>query len=90
MSDPKLVTTTERALAQLREWQRPIIIQTDMTNVMGLLGMVQLALRHPQAKSMPTARLVERFIVDLIERIDPEHGDIWTFFNAGFNPTHDV
>lgn len=84
------VEITERALQQLEQWERPIVITTDITHAVGLVAMVQLGLRHPQAKEFATALMVEKLVADLIERIDPDHGDIWKFLNMGFNPVHDA
>lgn len=81
---------TERAQQQMQEWTRPIIIEADISVVVALIGMCQLALRHPFAKVSPSAKLTEKFIVDLIEKIDPQHGDLWRLLNMGFNPNHDV
>jgi hypothetical protein len=84
------IEISERALELLAQWQRPIIIHTDITHVVGMIGLVQLALRHPEAKEMSTARILRDFMVELIEQIDPTHGEIWTFLHMGFNPEHDT
>lgn len=78
------------ALRRIREWEQPIIIEADIGQVVGLIGMAQLALRHPLAKTTPTAKTVEKFVASLIEQIDPEHGELWTVLNRGFNPNFDV
>lgn len=90
MSSEEMRRVSERALEKIENWDRPLIIQTDIMTVVGLTMLVQLALRHPEAKTMETARLAKDLIANLIEQIDPAHGDIWRFLNAGFNPVHDV
>ena len=34
-------------------------------------------------------KITEKLISDLIEKIDPEHGDLWKFLSMGFNPSFD-
>ena len=77
------------AVAEI-DWNRPCTIKTDLLHVIGLIALVQLALRHPEASTMPTAKMIERFIVKLIEKIDPEHGETWKLLNRGFNPEWDL
>lgn len=72
------------------DWKRPVIIQTDMVHAIGIIGMLQLSLRHPEAAQRPTGKLVREFVIKLIETIDPEHGELWTLLNRGFNPTWDI
>lgn len=81
---------TRRALEHMRAWNRPIIIEADLTHVVGLIGLVQLALRHPEAGQSATARMTEQMIRDLIETIDPAHGELYQILHLGFDPEHDM
>jgi hypothetical protein len=38
---------------------------------------------------MPTAQMTEKLIRDLIERIDPERGDVYQFLHLGFDERFD-
>ncbi len=64
-------------------------ITTDMQSLCALIAFAQLGLRHPNASSLDSALLVEKVLSRLIEQMDPEHGDLWTVLNRGFNPTFD-
>jgi hypothetical protein len=79
----------ESSLQTMREWQRPIIIETNITITVGLISMLQLALRHPATAERPTTAIVERFTRNLIEGLDPTHGDFYLFLMLGFNPDFD-
>jgi hypothetical protein len=81
---------TAGAEAVLREWKEPIRIDTDITQVVALIGTVQLALRHPHAQLSPSMRATKEFVTTLIERIDPTHGDLWKFLNLGFDRRYDT
>lgn len=86
-------TDTEREAALVAakiDWQRPVIIEIDLTHMIGIIGLLQLALRHPEARKRPTAKMVERFVLNLIEQIDPEHGETWKLLQRGFNPNWDM
>jgi hypothetical protein len=79
----------DQAQQIIRDWQRPIILTMDITNAVGLIGVVQLALRHPVAAQSPTMQMSKQLVIDLIEKMDPEHGPLWKFLNLGFNPVFD-
>lgn len=81
---------TENAAAILKGWTRPVHIETDIAQVVALIGTVQLALRHPHAQSSSSMISTKAFITTLIESIDPTHGDLWKFLNFGFDPRNDV
>lgn len=72
------------------DWERPIVIETTLSHVIGIVGLVQLALRFPPARMTPSGQMTEKFIKDLIEKIDPEHGETWKTLQRGFNPEWDV
>lgn len=87
------VREAEKAIAAAAaeiDWTRPVIIETDLLHTIGLIAMAQLALRHPVARTTPTAKETENFIVKLIEKIDPTHGEVWKLLNRGFNPEWDL
>lgn len=72
------------------DWERPVIIETTMLHVVGVIGMLQVALRHPEAAQRSTGKMTREFVVKLIEQIDPEHGELWTLLNRGFNSKWDI
>jgi hypothetical protein len=90
MTNEEKIEITERAQAIINDFRRPIVIETSISHVTSLIAMVQVALRHPVVKTFPSAQLAEKFCVNLIEKIDPEHGDLWRLLNMGFNSKHDV
>jgi hypothetical protein len=67
-----------------------ITIETDLQRIIAVISIVQLGLRHPGVHDKPTAAVAERFVISLIENIDPAHGPVWQLLNRGFNPVHDV
>lgn len=73
------------------DWDRQVIIDTDLIHVFGLIGLVQLALRYPGLlQKSASAKMTEKFILKLIEEVDPDHGEVWKLLNRGFNPNWDV
>lgn len=66
----------------------PVHFELDMVYVTGIIGHLQLAFRHP-ANTGPTRQLIEKFVRDLIECIDPGHGEVYWYLMMGFDPTHD-
>ena len=88
-NDELKAAVTEQAQAIIEKWERPIILDLNITAVVALIGTVQVALRHPNARQSPTMMCAEKIIVDVIDQIDPSHGDLWKFLNMGFNRTFD-
>jgi hypothetical protein len=66
-----------------------ITIETDLNQLIAVIAMIQLGLRFPGVQDNGSAQIAERFVSQLIEKIDPDHGPVWTLLNRGFNPTHD-
>jgi hypothetical protein len=90
MTDEEAKEITERAAIRLKHWDRPIIIHTDMTHTVGLIGMVQLALTHPGCAKSETSQMTKRLILDLIYKIDPNKGDVYKFLMMGFDRKRDA
>jgi hypothetical protein len=88
ITEAKKQAITERACAQLRARKEPVRFEMDMTLVMGLIGQLQLAFRHP-GNVGPSRVALEKFVRDLIERLDPEHGDVHTLLMMGFHEAYD-
>lgn len=88
ITDAKKQAITERALAKMREMKEPIKFELDVTHVMGLIGQLQLAFRHP-GNTGPSRAAIERFVRDLIEQMDPEHGDVHALLTMGFHEAYD-
>ena len=76
-----------RAQEKLNQ-NRPVIIETDLTTSLALIGNIQLALRHP-ANNGPSSKLAEGLVVGLIETIDPDHGDVYELLMMGFDERFD-
>jgi hypothetical protein len=90
MDEAEKLAITGRAAELLRDWERPLIIETDINHAVALIGLVQLALRHPQAGASPSAQMIDRMIRELIDAIDPARGVVWQFLMMGFDPGCDV
>jgi hypothetical protein len=76
-----------KAQEQLAE-NRPVIIETDMTTALAVIGNLQLAFRHPDNVG-PSRRAAEKLVVELIESIDPEHGYVYDVLMMGFDERFD-
>jgi hypothetical protein len=87
ISDQRKEEIAQRAVAALQE-NRPVIVETDLTTAVALIGNLQLAFRHPQNRG-PSRKAAERLVVELIEAIDPEHGAVYEFLMMGFDERFD-
>ncbi len=88
IDEKKLIADTAQRL--IEAWPHPIILEMSMSHAVGLIGTVQLALRHPAASRSPTMRQTREMIVALIEHIDPSRGDLYKSLMMGFDPKCDV
>ena len=88
ISEARKRAVMERAAAQLRGFNRPVVFELDITLTVGLIGTLQLAFRHP-GNVGATREMLEQFVRDLIEQIDPSHGDVHAFLMMGFDEQHD-
>ena len=61
----------------------------DYANVASLIGQLQLAFRHP-GNTGPSRTMAEELVRDLIERLDPDHGELYDIFMQGFDPQFDL
>ncbi|MBS1797822.1 MAG: hypothetical protein JSS81_28635 [Acidobacteria bacterium] len=68
---------------------RPVIFEMDSTAAVALIGQLQLAFRHPENTGR-TREITENFVRNLIEQMDPDHGDVYEFLMMGFNPEMDA
>lgn len=66
----------------------PLAFNLDIVLVAGLIGQLQLAFRHPQ-NTGETRQMLQKFVLDLINRLDPDKGDLWTFLMMGFDEQFD-
>lgn len=66
----------------------PVKFELDMVHTVGLIGQLQLAFRHPH-NTGTTRKTLEKFVRDLILRIDPERGEIYHFLMMGFHEEFD-
>lgn len=88
ITEGKREAIARRATEKMRAWPGPVRFELDITSVVGLIGQLQLSFRHPQNVG-PSRAVTERFVRDLIEQLDPEHGDLHTLLMMGFDPTYD-
>jgi regulator of sigma D len=88
ITEAKKQAITERALAQLRERKEPVRFELDITLVLGLIGQFQLAFRHP-GNVGPSRDALEKFVRELIEQLDPGHGDVYALLMMGFDERYD-
>ena len=76
----------ERAAQAVQEWDRPIHIRTDITHLIGMITLLQLALSHPRADEVNEKPIIETMVREMIEDLDPDHGDLYEFLMLGFEP----
>ncbi|MGA9773229.1 MAG: hypothetical protein WBV94_29630 [Blastocatellia bacterium] len=79
---------SERAIALIQEWDRPIILSFDITATIALIGQLQLAFRHPANVGL-SRQMIEKTTRELIEQIDPVKGDVYQFLSMGFDERFD-
>lgn len=77
-----------RAAEAMGAMTEPVRFELDPVLAVGLVGQLQIAFRHPGNKGETRQRL-EQFVRDLIERLDPEHGDLYTVLMMGFDASYD-
>ncbi len=66
----------------------PVNFELELVLVVGLIGQLQLAFRH--LRNTGASRLmVEKFVLELIGKLDPEQGDVYKFLMMGFDEAHD-
>lgn len=84
--DQLIDAATKEAVARSNE---RIELNVNLATLFDLIAVVQVALRHPNMKESPPAWRTEKFIRGLIEKIDPEHGELSRLLNLGFDAEHD-
>jgi hypothetical protein len=80
---------TRRAGERVNEIKEPVKFELDAVLVVGMIGQLQLAFRHPH-NTGPTRQTLETFVRDLIEQLDPAHGDLHTLLMMGFHEAYDA
>jgi len=71
MTNDEALAITERASKILFDkGNQPVQFEISMALTVGLIGQLQLSFRHPDNNG-PTRQTLERFVLDLIEQIDP-------------------
>jgi hypothetical protein len=88
ITDAKKEAIGRRAAAVMSAWEHPVKFELHITLVVGLIGQLQLAFRHPQNVG-PTRRQLEIFVRDMIEQLDPDHGDLHALLTMGFHEQYD-
>lgn len=89
LTDEQKIMITQLAASKLFARDAPpVILNLNMVLAVGLIGQLQLAFRHPENVG-PTRRMTEKLVLDLIDRIDPEHGEVYAFLMMGFDPECD-
>jgi len=84
LTDAEREAMIDRATRALYQSNRPVKFELDMTLTVGLIGQLQLAFRHPD-NTGPTRQMLESFVRELIEKIDPAKGDAYRFLMMGFD-----
>ncbi len=69
--------------------RRPILLEMNINLAVCLIGVVQLALRHPHMEESPIGHMTRDLILALIDNIDPSRGDVHKFLMMGFDPNCD-
>jgi hypothetical protein len=70
--------------------RRPVILQIDFAEMFGIIGLLQLALRHPSAGRTPTAASVRELIRGVQADIAQHEPLIAEVIEMGFQPEHDT
>lgn len=70
------------ASEKLKDFNHPVRLNLDIVLTVGIIGNLQLALRHEQ-NTGEASRLIEKFVRDLIEQIDPMRGVVFEFLMMG-------
>lgn len=73
----------------IEQMKQPITMQIDVTEALGLLGTLQLALRHPVFKKRPTAKFIEAFARSLQETIVKKAPGLEFLCEAGWKEEFD-
>ena len=89
MGQPDDQLITEAAAEVVRLGNYPLAVEANIATWFDLIALLQLALRHQGAAQQPIAQRGEKFVRDLIEQMDPGHGQIWRLLMYGFDPEHD-
>ena len=90
MTDDEALAITNRASEILKHWTRPVVLELDINTTIGLIGVCQLALRHPATDSSPTSQRIRQLILSLINHIDPNpESDLHRVLMFGFDPRWD-
>ncbi|HEV2863061.1 MAG TPA: hypothetical protein VGX48_18745 [Pyrinomonadaceae bacterium] len=78
-----------RAAEAMCAMTEPVLFELDPVLAVGLVGQLQIAFRHP-ANTGETRERLEQFVRDLIERLDPAHGDLHALLMMGFDARYDA
>lgn len=84
----RLLEHAEMAMRRLQI--RPVVIEMDITTAVGMIGALQLALRHPGFRNRPTARAVRGTLDQLIDALSEGDAEFREFLKLGNNPAFDV
>ena len=76
---------------ELKRWgQREIRWEMEMAHAVMLIGMMQLALRHPGTVKSPSAAFVHDFILGFVKQIPEDYPKIRELFMLGFDSKFDA
>jgi hypothetical protein len=69
----------------------PVILQLDITTVVLLVSLLQVAMRHPMLQEKEGAvRRAREFIADAREQLASREPVLAKLIDMGFDPKHDV
>lgn len=88
MDDEEIRELLAQATAAMLLYDGPIRWQLDIQETAAFVGLVQLALRHESVPPRVRGSALS-FLTALIEKIDPDHGAIYSVLRLGFDPKYD-
>lgn len=88
--DTDTAALLDRAAAEMQQRRAEIIrVKLSLSEAVGIIGNLQLAFRHP-GNVGPTRVQTEELARRLIERLDPQGGDLYQVLMHGFDQEFDL
>lgn len=75
---------------EMKRWgDRPLRLDIDITTCLGMIGALQLALRHPGFQKRPSADVVRKLVFAFIRQIPPDYPALKKLMELGFHQRFD-
>lgn len=87
-ADDEREQITERALALIAKFDRPIGFELSIQMLVAIIGQISLAFRHPHNQGAMREMAAE-FVTDVINGLDPGRGDLYQFLMMSFDQRYD-